>query len=377
MIETLGLLTVFFGLGYVFLLGVLYSLWKRIPETRLSHYFGSKFPRVSIIIAARNEAQNIVKCLNSIIKNDFPSSDYEVLVIDDNSTDDTFEQVVSMHHSNINCLKNPLEGKKTALTYGVEKASFEIILCTDADCILPKNWIKSHSLFFNKYPQRQTCVGLVLPQIKETALARFQWLDYAATMVITLVGHRFFGVYLGNGAHISYRKTAFYEVNGYDTDSHVASGDDIFLIKKIATQYPNSIGFIKDKNITVETKPESSWSQLWLQRKRWATKTSQVKDFKISAFQGFVFLYVLICVVSIVLGIVLWNVSLLVYGFVGFTIKFLIDYFFLRYLSQYFSQPEALSSFMISSIVYIFHILQSAYFALWPSKYTWKGRAVR
>ncbi len=376
MIETLVFLILFFGLGYAFLLGVLHLLWKRIPEADLFYSLEPDFLSVSVVIAARNEGKNIVECLSSIIKNDFPTSHYEVLVIDDNSSDDTFGNATSIHHPNINCLKNPSEGKKSALAFGIEKASHEIILCTDADCVVPHNWIKSHSVFYKKYPEKLACVGLVLPKTEDTSITKFQWLDFAATMVMTLVGHRYYGVFLGNGAHLSYRKSAFYEVNGYIADYHVASGDDIFLIKKLATKFPNSIGYIKDKNTVIETKPETSWSQLWQQRKRWATKTSQVRDIKVAAFQGWIFLFVLCCAVSIILSFLLSNFSLFIWGIIGLIIKFLVDYYFLKSLSKYFQKPMVLSGFMKSSIVYIYHILQSGYFVLRPSKYTWKGREV-
>ncbi len=378
MIDTLIFLILIFSLGYGVLIMVLNHLWNKMSNFKPSNgTLGiEEYPKISVVIAARNEAHNIDACLKSILENSFPQSHFEVIVIDDNSVDGTFESVSKLLQPNIKCLKNLNQGKKSAISQGVMTASHEIILCTDADCIVPKNWLLCHSLYYKNNIQKRACIGFVLPHLDGNTLSRFQWLDFAATMVMTLVGHKYFGVYLANGAHMSYKKSTFIEVGGYESDHHMASGDDLFLIKKIAHKFPDSIGFIQNKENIVVTQTEKSWKDLWQQRKRWATKTSQVKDLKVIFFQSWVFGLVFLCFVTLILGIGFFNFKLMAAGVLGLGIKLCIDYFFLKSLSKYFGQSHVLEGFIASSVVYFFHILLSGYFVLRPTKYIWKGRSI-
>jgi glycosyltransferase involved in cell wall biosynthesis len=364
--------------AYTILLSRAWYLWTQIPEYQdTSDHIPHDLPGISVVIAARNEESHIQSCLKSITVGDELPCDYEIIVINDGSTDSTVDKVMEMTSDHIRLLDNPSSGKKTALSFGISEARFPVILCTDADCTVPQNWILAHSLFYQKFKNKNMCVGLVLPEIRPTALARFQWLDFSATMVMTFVGHYFWGFYLGNGAHLSFRKSAFFSVKGYETEEDIASGDDVFLVKKISEKFPGSIGCIKSGNMVVQTQPENSWQRLWQQRKRWATKARYVKDSGVVFVQSLVFLWVVFMCILIILGGLTLELPVLMTGFMMLIIKIVVDYYFLRSLANYFLVPEAMKGFVVSSGVYLVHIIKSGLAAIKPSEYHWKDRVVK
>lgn len=369
------LLATIFSAGYVIFLSRALYLWSQIPDSEdVSEFLPGDLPGISVVIAVRNEESHIQACLKSIIHGEISHCDFEILVVDDNSSDNTRIKVEECASGHIRYLQSTGSGKKAALTHGVEQATFSLILCTDADCVVPRNWILSHSFFYHRFSQKNLCVGFVLPQVYRHVITRFQWLDFASTMLLTIVGHKYWGFYLGSGAHLSFKKDIFFAVNGYESNNHLASGDDIFLIKKVLEKYPDSLGFMKSQKGVVLTQPEVTWKGLFQQRKRWATKASYVKDFGVIFVQAWVFLWVLLTGLLLASGILTSHIWVFLTGVSMLVIKIIADYLFLNYLARYFSQPEVMRAFIASSLVYAAHILLSGLFAVLPLKYVWKGR---
>jgi Glycosyltransferases, probably involved in cell wall biogenesis len=107
-------------------------------------------PRISVVVAARNEEKDIEKCLQSLLKQTYPTNSYEIIIVDDGSTDKTASIVKSFSErfANIHLLslmfdsEQKIGRKPIALAKGIAQASGEIILTTDADCIVPLRWIE-------------------------------------------------------------------------------------------------------------------------------------------------------------------------------------------------------------------------------------------
>ena len=164
----------------------------------------------SVIIAVRNESENIKQCIQSILDNEIKENLYEIIIVDDHSTDDTLAKIQNFHNDNIRFIqqKEGINGKKAALTLGISLAKFPIIICTDADSNVGKNWIETHTLAYHDYTVKFN-TGIVLPEMNETILSKFQWLDFAATMAITANGIYRQSYFLANGANLSYQKHTF------------------------------------------------------------------------------------------------------------------------------------------------------------------------
>lgn len=333
--------------------------------------------KISVVIAARNEEEHIVRTLHSVLYANECDLLQEIIVVDDHSDDNTREKIAQLNHPLIRCVSLPegQTGKKAALTRGIHLAYSDIIAVTDADCVVGKNWPETIASAYANDNQLVMTTGLVLPDSTRTILDRFQWLDFAATMAMTNLGITTKKYYLANGANMSFRKSAFQEIGGYRDNVQVASGDDVFLIKKMAALPNKNIRFINDLSAAVTTKPETSWENFWRQRKRWATKSTAYASSTILGIQSLAFLLAFSIPVYLLLALYVNPLFLIPATFVFFG-KCVIDYFFLSGLSKILQKKDAMKNFMTSYLLYQRYIIIMGFFALLPTKTDWKGRKI-
>jgi len=271
--------------------------WKKIKPVIVPDDFIPS-TGVSIIVVARNEAGTILSCLQGILSQSYPVHLVEILVIDDHSTDETINQVLSLQNDSIQLLRlqhypeyifTPAY-KKSAITLGVEKARNEMILVTDADCIQSKDWIRSVVYAFEKTNARfQTAPVLLMPG--RSLLEQMQELEILVYTLITGAGIQSRWHDMANGANMAFTKKAFQSVKGFSGNYQYASGDDMFLVEKMRTAYPDQIHFAKSTAAAVLTKGKTSWSDLLKQRLRWASKNKGLANKNISLIWSFIGLF--------------------------------------------------------------------------------------
>ena len=211
----------------------------------------NEMPPVSIIICARNEQDNLAKNLIPILTQDYPS--YEVIVVNDCSEDDTEELLMDLKkqypHLRSTIIRKSgtfRNGKKFAATVGVKAAQHEWLLFTDADCV-PESplWIKSMSRHF--VDGKSIVLGYGGYMAQDSYLNK--WIRYD-TCFIAL---QYFGfakagmTYMGVGRNLAYRRSLFFEHNGFAAHAHILSGDDDLFVNQAATR----------KNVGLEYAPES------------------------------------------------------------------------------------------------------------------------
>jgi cellulose synthase/poly-beta-1,6-N-acetylglucosamine synthase-like glycosyltransferase len=177
-----------------------------------------------------------------------------------------------------------------------------------------------------------------------------------------------------NGANLCYRKNIFFEVGGFEDNTNIASGDDIFLLEKMAKAYPNKVNFLKSKDVIVETKAEISLNLFINQQVRWASKSTSYKSF----FAQFVGLLVFLENVSvIVLGITtllfpeLWQYFLLI-----FMLKVLADFVLIAQTSIFLKSTKSLKFYPAVSLIYPFFIVFTVILSAFKT-YNWKGRSFK
>ena len=239
---------------------------------------GGEVPLLTVLIAARNEAANLPQLLADLQRQTLAPSAFEVIVVDDHSTDDTAAVINQAALNSAFVLRllrladvpGPVcTGKKAALEAAVATARAPWVVCTDADCRLQPNWLAAHqqahdyNAHFVSGPVLLTGQGL---------LAELQGLELAA-----LVASGAAGIMLGeptmcNGANLSYRRASFAAVGGYAGNAQVASGDDEFLLHKLHAAFPEGIRFLRDEQAIVRTAAQPTLRQLLRQRVRWASK---------------------------------------------------------------------------------------------------------
>ena len=140
--------------GYLAILSLFVYHWEKTKEWHLPPAYKPTI-QISVLIAARNESKNIAACIDSLKALNYPSEYYEVLIVDDHSEDNTAAIVESKSNKTIRLLRLPhhQKGKKKALAYAVEAAKGTLIVCTDADCLVPSDWLMYIASFYqsNQY----------------------------------------------------------------------------------------------------------------------------------------------------------------------------------------------------------------------------------
>ena len=361
-------------IAYVYLLMHISDGWDDTPEVLPPDGYRPE-QRVSIIIPARNEADNIIACLESIYNNDFDNSMYEVIVIDDHSEDGTSDLVRKHFPKTQVVVMDNAQGKKASLHQGTLKSKYGFLLFTDADTKVGKHWIKSNVWAYeNKHLAFAT--GPVYSEFRDDILSAFQFLDFAGMTQITANGIYRKNYFIANGANMAINKKIYRQIGGMSDHSHIASGDDMFLIHSVASIDSRQVHYIKSPEAAVVTVPMASWKALFQQRKRWAAKTRNLPWSSAQTIQVFVFFIHLLILINILLIPFSGGLSLFGGLFMLF-IKGCVDFLFLAKSARYFSYSQPLKYFIPAFLVYFIYIFYMAWVAVFSKRYVWKGRYVR
>ncbi len=354
----LGLWVLYFG----WVLLMLFS-WIRVKKERNKPYEGL----MSVLIPFRNEENNLAELVQSLIQ--VEDVDFEVLFINDHSEDGS----VSVLEESLKSVDFPFEilnnektgGKKSAIKKGVEVCKGKVIVQTDADCKVPKLWLKGYRNYFGNEK-----TNLVFGAVKFEF--RNFWTDVLQTEFssLILVGASMLNLKkpnMCNGANLGYRKVTFLEVGGYDGNEHLASGDDEFLMHKVFLQDSKSVCFLNEGYTVVSTQAPSDVTTFINQRIRWSSKW---KEYKLSHVK---LLPIFLTLVYASLILSPW-VSSKTVGEILFY-KFILDLLLVKMASQFLGVKPNLLAFILSFVGYPFYLL---YFAVASNrkKYTWKSRTI-
>ena len=335
--------------------------------------------RFSVIIPFRNEAENLPQLLESIRLLQYPKHLFEIIFVNDDSDDDSAEIIMEFlanARNDIQVISNERQTnspKKDAITTAVKLAKYEWIITTDADCIVPKYWLDS----FDEFIQQSHPICIAAPvtyQINSSFLNRFQALDILSLQGTTMGSFGINKPILCNGANFGYKKESFLQVNGYEGNTNIASGDDIFLLEKMVRQHPKAVRFLKCEQVIVITSSQLTWKELIAQRIRWAAKTTAYKQW-FGKFTGLVVLFMnALVIVSVLLTIVGTLKAKMLFYFVF--IKFNIDILLLYKTANFFNQNDILRSFLFGFIVYPFFCIYVVFLSLFKG-FKWKSRTYK
>lgn len=328
----------------------------------------SELPSVSIIVAARNEEENILRCMTSLDNLIYPEGKLEILLVDDRSTDKTgalisqfiegktkFRKVVTEEN------RGKLKGKTNALAAAIEFAKGEVILTTDADCEVNPSWAKTLASYY--LPD----VGLVNGFTSQEYYNNFsgmQNLDfiYLLTVAAGTINYNLPLSCIGN--NMSYRKSAYDEVGGYENLPFSVTEDfnllfAIHKLKKYKVIYPF------DRDAHVISKPCSSLRDLYRQKKRWGVggMKSPLRGYLVMT-SGFV--------AHIAILISPFFFSPVVAGLIVF--KLIIDFMFLYVILKELSIADSLKYFLAFEIYFILYVVLLPFIVLPSQKVKWKDR---
>ncbi len=340
----------------------------------------------SIVIPFRNEARALPILLKSLQQLKYPSDKYELIFIDDDSEDDSVNVIQRgfdcaclpdrLAQPDIKVIKNNHKSgspKKDAVETAIAQAKFDWILTTDADCNVSQNWLQVFDAYIQQY-QPKLIAAPVTYNTANSLLEQFQLLDLLSLQGSTMGGFGISKPFMCNGANLCYKKQVFLDVNGFEGNKHIASGDDLFLLEKIVAKYPENIHFLKSHNAIITTKPEPTLKKLISQRVRWASKATSYKNnfsklVSLSVFSMNVLLIILF------LGSIVGYYSWLLFV-IAFPIKFCLDFIILFKTALFFKQQSVLKHYFWSSIIYPIFIIFIA-LSSFTSNYSWKGRTYK
>jgi len=331
--------------------------------------------KISVIIPARNEEENIGKLLSTLEKQTYPSHLFEVIVVDDHSTDNTaaiinsypFAKLIRLEFDDINSYK------KKAIETGIAVASGDLIVTTDADCIVPGNWLKTISSFKEKTNSVFIAAPVVLEN-ESTLLQTFQALDFLVLQGITAASVQKKFHNMCNGANLAYEKKAFFEVNGFTGIDHIASGDDMLLMQKIAQRFPAKVSYLLSKDVIVTTQAAKTWKEFFSQRIRWASKATNYNDIKI--FSTLFLVYFFNCALLALLISGFW-MHFLWSGLISILIlKTIIELTFIYPVAKFYNKQNLIKWFPFFQPLHIVYTVIAGWLGVFGS-FEWKGRRVK
>jgi cellulose synthase/poly-beta-1,6-N-acetylglucosamine synthase-like glycosyltransferase len=338
--------------------------------------------KFSVIIPARNEEENIHTCLQSILQQNYPADLFEVIVINDHSTDQTENIVRSLQKSYSNLrllnLSDFLQGnelnayKKKAIELAIAQSTGNWIVTTDADCEVKPGWLQLYDAFIKK-EQPVFIAAPVMFTNNHSFLSVFQLLDFMSLQGITAAAVSSGRHSMCNGANIAYRKDAFYEVGQFAGIDRLASGDDMLLMHKIRQKYPGRLGYLFCAGSIVTTAPMPDWKSFFNQRIRWASKADTYQD--TSIFWALLLVYVVNALLLLLLfwgffeenGLRNWLALIL--------LKTLIELSFMLPVARFYGRANALVWFLFMQPFHIGYTVIAGWMGKFGT-YQWKGRKV-
>lgn len=367
------LVVILLCIAYAILMIYYWHTWKSIPEFEAKD--SERSNRFSVIIPARNEEATISVLLQSLEKQTYPKDLFEVIVIDDHSEDKTAEivngfqgvRLIQLKEEHINSYK------KKAIETAIEAAKNEWIVCTDADCLPPANWLNIIVGFIEEKKSMFVAAPVILVN-NDSILQIFQSLDFLVLQGITAVSVYKNKLTMCNGANLAYPRTVFEKVNGFSGIDNIASGDDMLLMYKIWKQYPHSVHYLKSKSAVVVTEPQKTWKQFFNQRIRWASKAIHYEDKRFLPILLLVYLFNLSFPVLLITGF--WDYRYWIACAGLWILKTIVEFPFVASVAAFFEKRFLLKYFFFLQPLHIFYTIISGFLGQ-LGKYEWKGRKVR
>ena len=351
--------------------------WQKIPEFSLRENHRPS-PLISVLVCVRNEEAIIESCIKSILSQ--THKNLELLVLDNHSSDNTAEIVQSIDDARLRLfqldqfLPEETTFKKEALAWGVAKAGGTYFAFTDADCLVPKNWLR---YLYQSMENRG--LDLVVGPIRISDGAKFihlyESLDVAGLSVVTASGLQTSLLLSGNGANMMIHAKRYLEVQKSMSGKGRASGDDIFMVQEIAVREDSKMGFCKSAGAQVRTPGTPTWGALIQQRRRWASKNGDLPHFPTKMISLLVFVNSILLPIHLLLT-PLWGHLMIWLFLIHLCIKSTADYRLLSEATKFFQIDVKTHQWLLSFLINPWMVAIPGILSLSPT-YRWKNRTTR
>jgi len=337
----------------------------------------SEIPLVSVVIAARNEEQNIPGLLRSLASQEYPRDRFEIIIVDDRSEDATWSLLEDARKTMLNLrtfrIGDQLPGyapKKRALDAGIRASTGEILLLTDADCTPPPTWISSMLAFYREdvsvvagYSPYRFVVST--PRVLRGMLS----LDCFAWAAVAAASAGLGQPLTATGTNLSYRRRTYLEVGGFEPIKEWISGDDDLFMRQVAERSEDRFSYALDPASYVPTIAPRSLKQFWHQRIRFGSKG---RHHRTPMTVGVVIIYLLnVMIVGGLVGSLLGVIDLLGPSLIAWAFKSLGEFLFLRPVAAALGEEELLLYFLPTALVHPLYVSLFGFLGLFGA-FRWK-----
>ena len=370
-IEFLSLL-----LGMIYFFTSLYLLSqthpsKSEPENPL---------RTAVLIAMRNEQESIAACLHSLAAQNYPVRLFDVFVLDDASGDRSVERAreVILEHKNFHLLeireeKYGLKGKMNALSQALEQVEHDIILITDADCVVPPNWIRSHLSYFGAdtgmvggLTSLTPPAGMEASTYTASFFGKIQTLDWLYLQTIAAASSQAGKPVTILGNNFGFRKEAYDAIGGFKRLGFSVT-EDYLLMKTILEKTSWKVRHTMDPESTIFSKPLNNFSAFFQQRLRWTRGGRGARPWAY-------FITGLSLAAHLVMTAVFFLQSWKITAAAGIGLVLGMDYFIIKKGLRIIGRKHLRAYFLPFELFYIFYLILFSVITFIPQKIRWKGR---
>jgi cellulose synthase/poly-beta-1,6-N-acetylglucosamine synthase-like glycosyltransferase len=372
---TITIIACLLCIGYAVMIALFSYGWSRTKHSNVS---SSGNVSVTVVIAARNEERNIGFCLDALLAQSYKGK-MNIIVVDDHSEDYTAEAVRGYcnKHPQVSMLKAEGTGKKSAIALAISNSDAELIITTDADCVMGSGWAESIAAFYEASGAAMVVAPVAFVNEK-SIFEKMQSLELMALMGSTCGALHFNKAILCNGANLAYRREAFNEVKGFSGIDRQASGDDVLLMYKFSGRYRDGVKFLKDREAIVQTPAKRTLKEFSEQRKRWTSKPfgafnreTKWVSLIVYLFCLFILLMALLSAFTSVKSAVcqpFFQICLILTG-----IKCVFDFLLLFLAASFFRKKHYLYLFLPEQFMYVFYVVLAGLLGN-RGRFEWKGR---
>lgn len=356
-------------ISYSTIMFILARSWRNASIYEVAEQQPRTDKLISVVVAVRNEEDAILSLLDALLEQTLPTTNFEVIIVDDNSTDNTFSIVhkLSKKHSWLRTLKQDSKvfGKKRAIELGVKHSNCELIAFTDADCHPGPNWLNTLWGFYVSQNKPDFIIGLVDLITRSWKQELFRMEFISLVLVSASAAVRKSPVFC-NGANMAVKKKI---LDNYRLDDKITSGDDVFLLHHVKKHH-GTISVLKSPLHLVKSNAPINFSDFWQQRKRWASKARFYKDRSTILLAIMIFLansiLLAALITSILYGGIIPATLFFVLKCIGDTMIFLSD-------KRLYKNNRIILWLPVIEIFYMLYIFAAALISQ-KSPFEWKGR---
>ena len=357
---------------YALLIETLSIQWFKMPVFKCAESVENSFTKISILIPFRNEEQNLVKLFQDLEDQQYPKTQFEVIFIDDESSDDSLKIIQKlMAKSALNCISlSSLGGKKKAIQTGLNQAAGDLVISLDADVRFGPKLTQCYNRYYHR-TKAKLIAGPVRFTNNKSVLSKVFSLEFSSLIASAAAAISMEKPMMLNAANMGFERKVALEFQEHVYQSKESSGDDQFLMEAIEKKYgAEQIHFLKSEEAIASTLAPENLSQFFNQRVRWASKTASYSSRFSQLVAVLVFLFNLSMLGSLALSIIEQCAFpfLIMYG-----IKLLIDFPILLSINFFFRQQKNMLYYPLLQFFYPWYIVAVAVWTLLGG-YSWKGR---